>query len=276
MIQDSQTNTIYVSSRLKEYGKTYEHIEQAIAETPGLHFRVLEDTNDIWCRDFMPIQISKDKTIGYRYNPDYLMTKSYLKTITKNEQYPCTLRLDLTLDGGNIVKCDDTIVMTEKIFAENRDKSREHILEMLRETFGAEIVILPWNKFVAEEVYGHSDGIVHYMGNGTILLNNYGDWAHQYATNLRKALADKFKVVELSYKNNNSKDNWAYINHVRVGNLVLFPQLNIPEDKEAYEQIAPFYSECKIVQIPSRVIVKKGGALNCVTWNVYQDEKDII
>jgi len=252
MIQDAQTNTIYVSSKLKEYGETYECIERAIAETPGIHFCVLENTKDIWCRDFMPIQISKDITIGYCYNPDYLQKNSYCrKFITNSKQYPCTKRIDLTLDGGNVVKCDDIVVMTEKVFAENDDKTSEQVLKILNEAFEAEIVILPWNKKVAEEEYGHSDGIVHYVGNGTILLNNYCDWTPKYATELRKVLEDKFKVIELTYKHD-SEDSWAYINHVRVGNLILLPQLNIPEDKEAYEQIAPFYPDCKIVHCPRR------------------------
>jgi len=101
LIKDSQTNTIFVSPylNLKKYGKTYESIEKAISETPSLRFLTLEGTKDIWCRDFMPIQIAKDKTIGYTYDPDYLKLNDndrYYKT--DNSQYPSTKRIDLIMD----------------------------------------------------------------------------------------------------------------------------------------------------------------------------------
>ena len=48
--------------------------------------------------------------------------------------------LKLIIDGGNVVKCGDTIVMTEKVFYENKEYSREDIVEMLHYAFECDIM----------------------------------------------------------------------------------------------------------------------------------------
>jgi len=265
MIQDSQTNTIFVSPILKEYGNAYDHIEKAIARESGLYFRTIEGTKDIWCRDYMPIQISIDKMVGYKYYPNYLKKSKYLRGfITDNSQYPSTIRLDLILDGGNVVKCHDSVIMTEKVFLENPDKSKKQVLDMLEEAFEAEIILLPWDE---DEEYGHSDGIVHYVSDNTLLMTNYRDFSKEFASKFLKILESKFNVVELHYSHK-SPLNWAYINFVRVGDLILLPQLDIPEDDEAMDQISAVFPECRISPIPCRDVVLSHGALNCVTWNI--------
>lgn len=106
----------------------------------GVNYGILLNTKDIWCRDYMPIQIGARRFIFYKYNPDYLQTPYYRRTITDVKQIDhinClenaeTVHLDLIIDGGNIVKCGETIVMTEKVFAENRDKSRNEIIKPFR------------------------------------------------------------------------------------------------------------------------------------------------
>jgi agmatine/peptidylarginine deiminase len=64
------------------------------------------------------------------------------------------------------------------------------------------------------------------------------------------------------------KRSWAYINYLQVGNLVLVPQLGIPEDEQALERICKVLPNCKVVGIPALEAVRKGGALNCISWNI--------
>jgi agmatine/peptidylarginine deiminase len=56
---------------------------------------------------------------------------------------------------------------------------------------------------------------------------------------------------------------------LKVENLVLVPQLGIPEDEQALQQISATLPECKVVGIPSLEAVRKGGALNCISWDIY-------
>jgi agmatine/peptidylarginine deiminase len=62
--------------------------------------------------------------------------------------------------------------------------------------------------------------------------------------------------------------SWAYINFLQVGSLVLVPQLGIPEDEQALEQIGIALPGCKVVGIPALEAVRRGGALNCISWNI--------
>ena len=62
--------------------------------------------------------------------------------------------------------------------------------------------------------------------------------------------------------------SWAYINFLQVGKLVPVPQLGLEEDKQALEQIVNALPNREVVGIPSLEAVRRGGALNCVSWNV--------
>lgn len=226
----------------------------------------------------MPIQIENDWFVFYKYTPDYLQDKRWLRfqtdpvAVFKNEANELQLYLDksisidLIVDGGNVVKCGDTIVMTEKVFAENKDKTCNEVERILRDAFQCDIIFLPWDK---NEIFGHSDGVVHYAGNNKVLLTNYDDISLFYYSRFRKALEKHFEVISLKYHSKRKHArSWTYINFLQVGNLILVPQLGLEEDKQALEQIGNTLPDFEVVGIPSLEAVKKGGALNCISWNI--------
>lgn len=177
-----------------------------------------------------------------------------------------SIAIDLIIDGGNVVKCGDTIVMTEKAFVENKKKSRSEVEHMLREAFQCDITFLPWDR---KERFGHSDGVVHFAGNDKILLTNYDDCSPYYYLRFRKVLEKHFEVIPLRYhaKRRHAR-SWAYINFLQVGKLILVPQLGLEEDVQALEQIANACPDCEVLGIPAIEAVRCGGALNCVSWNI--------
>ena len=252
----------------------FQSITAALKEY-NIAYGQLDNTKDIWCRDYMPIQIEDGRLVYYIYNPDYLQTPYYRRTITdiysiespnnhfgKNVQF-----LDLVIDGGNVVICGDKVVMTEKVFAENKDKSPDEVRQLLKDAFQRDIIFLPWDK---KEYLGHSDGIVHYVGDNKVLLTNYDNFSPYFYRKYRKILDSAFDVIPLKY--NRPKihhHSWAYINFLKVDNLVLVPQLGIPEDEQAIQQISATMPKYKVVGIPSLEAVRKGGALNCISWDIY-------
>lgn len=75
-----------------------------------------------WKRDFMPVQIAESVFIEYKYNPDYLQSKRAFITDPKgccNHLHIPTQKIDVVLDGGNIIKCKDAVIMIDKVYAEN-------------------------------------------------------------------------------------------------------------------------------------------------------------
>lgn len=274
MLTDHLTNTVFLSDWLsKECPKLYQSLTKALRDN-AVDYRILGNTNDIWCRDYMPIQTDEKRFVSYKYYPNYLVDKHQEQYITNvrdvgNVDFlhqAQVVPLDLVLDGGNVVKCGNKIVMTEKVFVENKEMSRNGVQRLLEEAFRCEIVFLPWDK---REKYGHSDGIIHYLGDNRVLMTNYGDFDKSFAQDFLRILEKHFDVKTLKYNVEKADENsWAYINYLQVGNLVLVPQLGIPEDDQALQQIAEAMPQCKVVEVPALEAVRKGGALNCISWNI--------
>ena len=278
MTTNNLTASVYFSDLLpKKCPILNQHIVEAM-EANKIRYAYLSETKDIWCRDFMPIQIGEDRFVFYKYTPDYLQSPYYHRLQTNPEkvfQAPQNrlervtqnaITIDLVLDGGNVVKCGDTVVMTEKVFAENKDKTRTEVDRVLKDAFQSDILFLPWDR---KETFGHSDGVIHYAGDGKILLTNYDDSSIYYYRRFRKALEKHFEVIPLKYaiKRRHAR-SWAYINFLQIGKLVLVPQLGLEEDGQALEQIANALSDFEVIGIQALEAVRRGGGLNCISWNV--------
>ena len=64
MITDQETNFVYFSEQLIEKGFETEYNKiVSILEKYSIGHGLLKGTKDIWCRDYMPIQVDKDKII---------------------------------------------------------------------------------------------------------------------------------------------------------------------------------------------------------------------
>ena len=300
MITDSITNTVFFSNLLLEKCPVLNaHIVDALRKR-DIPFPYLKGTKDIWCRDYMPIQIEKDRFVFYRYTPDYLQDKTGLTLQTNPElvfqeesnellrllpmsmeeeirfdglrpisiSHPLfhRIELELVMDGGNVVKCGDKVVMTDKVFVENKDKTPQEVQRQIEEAFQCEVVFLPWDR---SEKYGHSDGIVHSLGDNRVLMTNYADFDKAFADEYLRILEKNFDVTILKYNvKRKHKRSWSYINFLQIGTLVLVPQIGIPEDEQAMEQISSTLPDCEIVGIPALEAVRRGGALNCISWNI--------
>ena len=61
MIADYETNVVYFSSWLeKEYPKIYIDLVTVLKKN-NVAYDIIPCTNDIWCRDYMPVQIDEDR-----------------------------------------------------------------------------------------------------------------------------------------------------------------------------------------------------------------------
>ena len=276
VLADIDTDTVYFSNYLpKECPNLYKNLKQILTDN-NVDFRMLKYTEDIWCRDYMPIQTGDNRFVSYKYFPNYLNDAGNRKFITNVKKVgnvdflkwgDNVVDLDLIIDGGNVVKCGNKIVMTEKVFVENKDKSRDDVQKMLIDAFECEIVFIPWDR---EEIYGHSDGVIHYLGGNRVLMTKYEQFDADMAKKFRQVLDKHFEVVSLKYDVETLNDNsWVYINYLQIGKLVLVPQLGIPEDQQALQQIRAYLPECNVIGVPDAMeAVDKDGALNCISWNI--------
>jgi len=283
MIADWQTNKIYFSELLKmKFPLIWSEIKEVLGSR-NIMFDVLPKTNDIWTRDYMPIQVSHNKFIEYRYDPDYLQGNSDKKETRELKTYPdivCdsislkTNKSSLILDGGNIVKSTNSIILTDKIVWENnKHYTRKKLIKELHETFQVEkVIIIPWDELCP---YGHSDGMLRFINNDTVLLSGF---YRTIDSNFRKRFLKSIQEAELNYdwlkcsEKKEKESSIAYINFLQTQDIILVPKLNKKEDEMAIEQISKYYpdytSKDRISQIEMKDIVKKGGALNCISWTI--------
>lgn len=278
MIIDSQTNKVYLAQGLLHYTPAYTNLLKAFTmeNINNAFLPQTESVKHIWTRDYMPIQLEQNKFLQYRYQPDYLKGyEDYIPNydfICKKLKLNC-IKTDIILDGGNVIKCGNKVIMTNKIFQENFHKEKNDLIKELEELFQAELVLIPWDRY---EMYGHADGMVRYIRGNIVLLNNYVDFDKKLRQHLLKILSAHFIVEELEYGlPSGSKMSWAYLNFLQTENCIFVPGLSCKEDLMSVEQIQQLYPQHKVILIEGfKDIVKDGGALNCISWNILEETSD--
>lgn len=227
----------------------------------------------------MPVHLGNGLYSSYIYNPDYLKDEPEYITnqsdVCKHLDVKLLTDMGIIFDGGNYVRCGDKIVMTDKILMENAGYPVADFLRNLQNALGGEIVLLPWDM---DDKCGHADGMVAYIGDGRILLNNYRQMKgadDAFYIRLKKILDAHFEVEELSYDCKPSIDSWCYLNYLEVPGGILLPCLSKDfsraNDKVAIETFKRLFPESEIIPIYARPLVKNGGALHCVTWEHYEN-----
>ncbi|MDD5912085.1 MAG: agmatine deiminase family protein [Bacteroidales bacterium] len=224
--------------------------QQLLKDRYGVPFSLLKGTKDIWCRDYMPLQMTNHEFVAFGYRPDYLMdTAAHRKSITDGYEVAYINgfnhvhdRRDIILDGGNTVHSGTKVILTDKVFEENPVLSHDYLCQRLRMSLGAEPLFVPWD---ANEIYGHTDGVVRFIDEDTVLMTNYAQLDSKMAGRFRRCLEPHFKTIhelrvdiKKPYKN-----NWAYINWLQTDKVLILPKFNAPEDEQAFEQISTLMPE---------------------------------
>jgi hypothetical protein len=179
MITDAETNIVYFSGLLKSNLKYQPFHDQLIAilDKHKIGYGYLPETRDIWCRDYMPVQVAKDLFIEYRYDPDYLLDRKG-RSIKTYPDMVCgsiglkTDKFDLTLDGGNIIRWNDKVIMTDKVIPENAYHYRKaELIKKLEVAFEVnKIILIPW---YPKDEFGHADGMIRFVDGNTVLVDGY-------------------------------------------------------------------------------------------------------
>jgi agmatine/peptidylarginine deiminase len=250
-------------------------------DSRGKPYHLLDKTKDIWARDYMPIQVTRDRFVEFRYDPDYLQgTGKERREIKTYPDIVCdylglkTIKTDIILDGGNVVKSDNTVILTDKVVKENkRTYDRKDLIQQLEILFETDrIIIIPCDKM---DTYGHSDGMLRFIDNETLLINWFYRLAEEdFKNRLLASIKEKglqYEWLDIKVKDLNEY-NWAYINFLQTQDLIIVPKFGIEEDDDAFSQICYFYKSYadkdRIIQVDSKQIVEKDGALNCISWTI--------
>ena len=241
MITNNETNYVYFSSLLStqsKYAGFWAKLEAALQKA-GIAYGLIEGTRDIWCRDYMPVQVVTNDFVQFKFFPDYYLEPEEIHKLTipyetkVDFQFNCR-HSELVIDGGNIVKSRNSAVLTEKIFTDNKQFSKEHILKTVRQDLQVEnIVILPVQPF---DFTGHADGMVKFQNEKCLLVADYSNESKSWKTRMDRALNKSgleirsFPSVQCDEKTDKGDytAKGCYINFAQIGNKILLPQFGFP------------------------------------------------
>lgn len=279
MIPDKQTNFLYLADTLqKKYSNFFKQFEKVL-NVCNINFQLLPHTKDVWAVDYMPIQIGKDAFVQFVYNPDYLRdTIKWSKTISDVDTICKEINLspkksNIVLDGGNVTRTTDKVIMCDKIFTENPTIKENDLIKELQELFQVDkLIFIPTHPI---DFTGHADGMVRFYDSNTVLINDYSKEDIEFQLRFRLALHNaRLNYIEIPYNPyDNKKDehaNGEYINFLQMQQAIIIPTFGIKEDEAVIKQFEQLFAGQKIATVDSYDLAFDGGILNCITWNIYK------
>lgn len=279
MINDQSTNKLYLADTLPEKHPIFYKEFSDLLNKCGINHKLLKGTKDIWARDYMPIQVEKNKFVKFIYDPDYLKFKKYqntysdVDTIWKQINKPLT-KSEIVLDGGNVVHRNNKAILCDKIFNENPNYSRKKLLTELRNLLQVDQIILVPQQ--PSDFIGHADGMVRFLDDSTVIINNFAKEKEYFRRAFKLAIDNAgLDYIEIPYNPYDNKKtiqaNGIYINYLHVGENIIVPRFNKSEDDAALEKFRKLFPKAQIHTIDSNDIANEGGVLNCISWNVEEN-----
>jgi len=207
------------------------------------------ETKDIWMRDFMPFLLDDGRLVSYDYDPDYLKDDKYSHLRTKIQ--PLSDHINLVLDGGNFVRHKNKAIMTDKIFKENPTKTKTEIIEIIKQKCALnELVIIPRQPY---DMLGHSDGMVRWIDENSVLVNDFSNESKSFNDGLIRSLKKyglNIKFMRYSEGFFSKTRDWgAYLNFIKIKDILIVPIYGMDDDDMAIEQIKKIYSDCSVETI---------------------------
>lgn len=269
--------SVYVSHLLKDkFPSVIKNIGK-ILEKYNYNLKEIRDTNDIWCRDYMPVRAYGGELVRFTYKPSYLQSsEANIKSITNIDEIlswgKWTYRkTDIILDGGAIEIYQDKGIISDRVFSENPGVAPEQLIMDIKRLLELNtLTIVPAHP---DDPFGHVDGLVRFIDRDTVLINDFTrEYRKNWVLKFQASLINAGYVTEsLPYRAHDNKGDDAegiYANFLKLPNLIIVPSYTFSkEDKHAAELLARLYPGRAVESVYATDLAKKGGIINCVTWS---------
>ena len=233
---------------------------------------------DIWMRDFTTVNPIDPVQFVYTWAS---MTKQESMEVQAGfrafaDQYGIRRRTsDLLIDGGNIVdNYAGRLVITTR-FMEDNNLSYDEAKQALMKLLGASgVAILEPD----DEVLAHSDGMVSWIGENTLLVNDYSHdpaFRTKVMNELRSSFPD-IDIIEVPVEfQTNRPGQWDGFNSacgVNINALMTYKNLYVPvfdvaHDRNALNIIRQNTSK-NLITIKANGVCAMGGSVRCLTWQL--------
>jgi agmatine deiminase len=277
MIPDNETNTVYFSNASNYDLKDEVNILKKELKDRGIECLKILGTKDYFCRDYMPVQKDMNTFIQFRFRPDYLLNhpvnKNYVTDVNlvrRKNSFLNTFNIinsDIILDGGNIIKWKDKVIITDKIFDNNQNIPKVELTDRVTDLLNAHVIIVP--KYPGEET-GHADGLVRFKDADTVITICLEDEPKEWVDEFREILSNAGLTIKSLPKvpPKEKEYSWGYINYLQVGKLIVLPKFGYKSDTMMEEFYNEEFKGYKVITLSAERIIGNGGVLNCFTWNI--------
>lgn len=279
---------VYHADRLSlDYPAEFHAIQSALGRY-GVPYLPIPDTRDVWCRDYMPVQAANGDLVQFVYWPRYLRAKELANLITPPDCYRDLSFVGnvresvILLDGGAIEICGKTGIVTERVFEDNYWYNRKDLTLKLRATLALNtLIVIPVEP--GDET-GHVDGVVRFINEQSVVMNDYDRLGRRSATYGREVMRVLREhgiedICNAPYVPTGKHGpcgmpdaTGCYVNFLKVGALVFLPQFGLLEDRQAFASFESFFSDAVVEKVDCRMLAKDGGVLNCVSWTGGEDD----
>lgn len=236
----------------------------------NIKYKLLNNTKDIWLRDFMPVKTKSGKYISFRYEPSYLADDPQLRTNFKTDIAPSfkvdnLVYTDINLDGGNVVfsPSKEKVIISDRVYSENPSWHKAELTAKLAKLLEANVIIIPSLK---SDMTGHADGMVRFVDENTVVANAplspFG-----FETKVKKALQNHgIEVLDFPYFDSNGDSAiGCYLNYLETGQAIFLPVFSVGTDNKAVQTAKHIFHKA-IIPVNINEIAADGGLLNCISW----------
>lgn len=236
----------------------------------NIKYKLLNNTKDIWVRDFMPVKTKSGKYISFRYKPSYLANDSQLRTNFKTDIAPSfkvdnLVYTDINLDGGNVAfsPSKEKVIISDRVYSENPSWHKAELTAKLAKLLEANVIIIPSLK---SDMTGHADGMVRFVNENTVVANAplspFG-----FETKVKKALQNHgIEVLDFPYFDSNGDTAiGCYLNFLETEQAIFLPVFSVDTDNKAVQTAKHIFHKA-IIPVNINEIAADGGLLNCISW----------
>lgn len=280
MILDTECNTVYFSEKLKEnFPEEFQRITEALAPFEYIKIKLLKGTKDEWARDYMPIQTAEKRLMKFRHQPSYEVRAKWAepKAIIKaNGLRTAFSQHNINLDGGNVVKGKDKVIMTDRVQIENHIYKDDPglLYKRIANDLQAEVIVIQAHK-EKDDMTGHADGMLRFVDENTLIGNRLSEEYKPIRESILKMLAThQFSYIDLPFFIDTDENHYSaigtYVNFLEIADVILFPIFNhrLQQNEEALRIMHDSFPNRKIIPINIDAVGKDGGLMNCISWCV--------
>ncbi|MCP4274209.1 MAG: agmatine deiminase family protein [Gammaproteobacteria bacterium] len=242
-------------------------------ELPEDVLLLVDESLHIWMRDFTtvnplnPVQgIYTWATMSKRESRDVQRTFSTLVDKYGIQRF----HSKYVIDGGNVVDNYAGKAVVTKRFLRDNSLNYEEGKEILKEMLGASHVAIIDVEY--GDYLGHADGVVMWVENDVLLVNDYHRYDQEYRSKLLAELNRSFPettIVEIPVEYGDDDDSAVGIN---VNSTVTFNHIYVPVYGMRHEKtvlrVIGKNTNKKVHTIRSNGVATGGGSVRCLTWQL--------